>query len=203
MISLLLVSMISLFHFSISYGVQGYEFELQYEGNILKNKEKEAVVILKGTQAPPYTNVRVKVEVKGPTLPKLIAIDSNGNQIDIAKEGYWGPVAGFGVGGDFENKTPIKATFSEEGEYTITLKLVDVANANTVLLSKTIQLQVFEDEEGNLNPDIPTQKEETTDTKVEELPKTGISIGEYVGYSLIFIAGIYLVIKWKKKSMHV
>lgn len=151
-----------------------YSFDLQYTGNIIKNVEKDAVVILKGVSATPHTNVQIKVEITGPATPKLLATDSTGVQHDIAQLGYWGPVGGFAVGGDFENKTPIKATFTEEGSYTIKLSLVDVKNANAVIETRTFNLEVYEDETPGNNV--------VTNNMIEELPKTGTSIWEYAAY---------------------
>ncbi|MBO5479370.1 MAG: hypothetical protein J6A04_06785 [Clostridia bacterium] len=156
------------------FAADEYSFDLQYTGNIIKNIEKDAVVILKGVNAPVHTNVQIKVEITGPATPKLLATDSTGVEHDIAQLGYWGPPSGFAVGGDFENKTPIKATFTEEGSYTIKLTLVDVTNSNAVITTRTFNLEVYED--------VTPVNNVVENNIVEELPKTGTSIWEYAAY---------------------
>ena len=127
-------------------------------------------------------------------MPKILATDTTGVEHDIAQTGYWGPVSGFAVQGDFVNKTPIKATFVEEGNYSIKLSLIDLANANAVITTKTFDLQVYEDTVPENNVVDNTVVE---NNMIEELPKTGTSIWEYVAYVAIltvvlWVFGMYL-----------
>lgn len=166
-----------------------YSFDLQYTGNIVKNVEKDAVVLLTGVGGTLHTSVQIKVEITGPALPKLLATDATGVEHDIAQMGYWGPASGFAVQGDFVNKTPIKATFVEEGNYSIKLSLIDLANANAVITTKTFDLQVYEDA-------VP-ENNVVENNMIEELPKTGTSIWEYVAYVAVLTVvlwafGMYL-----------
>lgn len=109
--------------------------------------------------------------------------------------GYWGPTAGFPVQGDFTNTTPIKATFPEEGNYTITLTLQDVTNNYVAIESRTFTIQVYEDNTGgNI---VSNVVDNNLDNSISELPKTGTSIIEYVMYFMIAvliisIIGIYI-----------
>ena len=189
------------------FAANGYSFEIEYSGTIVKNVEKEGVVILKGVNAQAYSNVRIKIDVTGPAIPQIIAIDTAGNEHDIAQLGYWGPAAGFAVGGDFENKTPIKVTYPEEGTYTTTLSLIDVANANAVIETKTFTIQVYEDSTGgNTVGSVVNNVMEniaTDNTIIDELPKTGVSIVEYVMYIMgliiiLSIIGICISVKNNK-----
>lgn len=171
-----------------------YSFDLQYTGNIVKNVEKDAVVLLTGVGGTLHTNVQIKVDITGPATPKLLATDTTGVEHDIAQIGYWGPTSGFAVQGDFVNRTPIKATFVEEGNYTITLSLIDLANGNAVITSKTFDIQVYEDQlpENNV-----VDNTVVDNNMVEELPKTGTSIWEYVAYLavltiVLWAFGMYL-----------
>ena len=171
-----------------------YRFDLQYTGSIVKNIEKDAVVLLTGVGGTLYTNVQIKVDIKGPATPKLLATDATGVEHDIAQTGIWGPVSGFAVQGDFVNRTPIKATFVEEGNYTIKLSLIDLANGNAVITSKTFDIQVYEDRLPDNNVVDNTVVE---NNMIEELPKTGTSIWEYVTYVAILTVvlwafGMYL-----------
>ncbi len=175
-----------------------YSFDLQYTGNLVKNVEKDAVVILTGVAGTLHTSVQIKVEITGPATPKLLATDTAGGEHDIAQMGYWGPTSGFAVQGDFVNKTPIKATFVEEGNYTITLSLIDLANANAVIATKTFDLQVYEDS----LPENNVIDNTIVENMVEELPKTGTSIWEYVTYLAVLTIVLWGVgVYFNKKSV--
>lgn len=182
-----------------TFAADGYSFDLQYAGTITKNEEKDANVLLVGVNAPVHSNVRIKVDIQGPATPKIMATDSLGNEIDIAQEGYWGPQAGFAVGGDFTNTTPIKATFTEEGSYTITLSLIDVANSDNIITSRVFTLEVFEDAPAvnNTVNDIVGNDNVIGNNVIGELPKTGTSVVEYAMYIIaitlvISVVGIYI-----------
>lgn len=159
---------------------------MQYTGTIVKNVEKDANVLLVGVNGTPHTNVQIKVKITGPATPKLLATDSSGVQHDIAQLGYWGPASGFPVQGDFTNTTPIKATFTEAGTYTIELSLVDVSSSNAVITSKTFTIDVA-DEQTPANNTI----ENLIENSIEELPKTGFSIGEFAMFA--FLVGILVL----------
>ncbi len=166
---------------------QTIHFDISYEGEVKVNEEKSTLIILAGENTPVHSNVRVKVDIEGPATPKLLATDSLGTEIDIAEWGYWGPDAGFAIAGTFSNETPVKATFTEAGSYTITLKLLDVQNGNDVLAEKAVTIQVKEDE-----PAVNEVANEIVNEPASELPKTGTSLVEYVIYAVILIAIIYL-----------
>ena len=137
---------------------------------------------MRGTDATPHAKVRIKVDVTGPATPKIMATDSSGVEHDIAQLGYWGPDTGFQVGGTFENKTPIKATFSAAGTYTIKLSLINLESNDAVIVSKTETIEVLEDKSNATN--------DTTNNTIEKLPQTGTSIGEYIIYAGIMITAI-------------
>lgn len=196
LLSFITVFAIVLCSVSVVFAQDEYSFDLQYTGTIVKNVEKDAVVLLTGVNGTPHTNVQIKIDITGPATPKILATDSTGTEFDIAQLGYWGPTAGFAVGGDFVNKTPIKATFVEEGSYTIKLSLVDLANGNAVITTKTFDIEVYEDVPGgNVVSNVVDNTVEGN--TLEELPKTGTSVIEYVMYTIaivliISIVGIYL-----------
>lgn len=158
-------------------------FDISYEGEVKVNEVKDTLIILAGENTPTHTNVRVKVEIDGPEKPKLLATDSLGTQIDIAEWGYWGPESGFAIAGTFSNETPVKATFTKAGTYTIKLSLLDVQNGNDILAEKQLTIQVKED--------VPVVNEPVNEP-VEELPKTGTSLVEYAIYAVIVFVVIYL-----------
>lgn len=173
-------------------------FDISYEGEVKVNEEKNALIILAGENTPVHTNVRVKVDIDGPAKPKLIATDSLGTQIDIAEWGYWGPEAGFTIGGTFSNETPVKATFTQTGAYTIKLTLLDVQNGNDILAEKQVTIQVRENTT-NKPPANETVNElanelvnELVNGTVEELPKTGSSLIEYAIYAILIFMVFYI-----------
>lgn len=178
-----------------SLATEGYSFDLQYTGTITKNEEKDAKVLLVGKGGILYTKVRIKVDVKGPATPKLLATDTNGTEHNIAELGYWGPAEGFPVQGDFTNTTPVKATFPEAGKYTITLTLLNLENGSTIT-TNTFDIDVVANGEIVENNTIVNNEV----NNVEELPKTGVSVLEYVlifvGLGVIFcIFGRYISCK--------
>lgn len=163
-------------------------FDISYTGEVKVNEEKDTLIILAGESTPVHTNVRVKVEIEGPATPKLMATDSLTNQIDIAQWGYWGPEGGFAIAGTFTNETPVKATFTKPGAYTIKLTLLDVQNSNDILAQKTITIQVKEEQ---ITTNEITNIEDNNE--IEELPKTGVTLGEYIIYFSIICVSLYLI----------
>ena len=175
------------------------QFDISYTGEVKVNEEKSATIILAGENTPVYTNVRVKVDIDGPAKPKVLATDSLGNQIDIAQEGYWGPEAGFTIGGTFSNETPIKATFTKAGTYTITLSLLNVQNNNDILTSKVTTIEVIED-----TPIVNEVVNQITNGIVNETPeellKTGASLLDYVICGFVLFMVIYLSNRIRKRE---
>ena len=177
----------------------GYDFEINYTGNIVENEDKNATVVLEGTEATPYTNVRIKVDfVYGPSTPTIIAYDTEGIGYNIVEFGYWGPEAGFAVGGTFRNETPILARYLDAGTYVVRLSLVDVNNNESVITSKEFTQTVVastpaeEPEEDSTN--------EIVNNTIEEIPQTGVSIWVYIGVILAVILAIYIANKFIKKN---
>ena len=91
--------------------------------------------------------------------------------------------------GDFTNTTPIKATFSEAGTYTIVLSLVNVAVNNSIITSSSFTINVQDEETPPVSNN--TTINAVNNTIANELPKTGTSIGEYIIYFFI-IGTIFL-----------
>lgn len=168
------------------------EFELKYDGDIVVNETKEGSVILRGTNASTYSNVRVKVDVEGPGTPKLIATDTNQQEFDLVDIKYWGPPEGFPVAGTFENETPIKATFPVAGTYTIKLTLVNMQASEAEIISKSFTVEVLEDAT-NVN------EVNEPENEVEKLPQTGNSTMEYAIYIAI-VAALVIFVSYKIKA---
>lgn len=202
-LSICLMMVMLLFCISTTiHAADEYAFDLQYTGSIIAGKAKDASVKLIGTNGPTYDNVRIKVDIEGPATPKVIAYDSNNKPIDIAQEGYWGPSAGFPIQGSFTNTTPIIATFPEAGTYQITLSLIDVKNADNVIITKDFSLTVIKEEDiANNTQNAIQNSTENEITNVEELPTTGTTVQEYIVYGILLIAAIgfgYMIIRRSK-----
>lgn len=195
-----LIMMLSISTLSYADSNEDYYFELTYEGDIVENEPKAGVVKLVGVDGTLHTNVRIKVDVSGPTKPEIIAYDSNGAKFDIAEIGYWGPASGFPVQGTFTNETPVTVTYSKEGKYTTTLQLIDLTNNNAIITSKEFTINVLSantdtDEDNKFEDENVIQDENI----IDELPQAGINLVQCAIYLLI-IASIFFIIKKKKNN---
>ena len=171
----------------------GYEFSLNYTGDITEEEDKDATVVLAGTDATPYSNVRIKVDViSGPGVPSVVAYDSQGIGYNIIEFGYWGPEAGFAVGGTFSNETPVVARFPEAGTYVIQLALIDVNNNSQVITSKQFTMDVKESEPIVDNTIVNNTVTNEINNIVEEIPQAGINIWTYLLIITVVIAGLIL-----------
>lgn len=195
--SIFLISFILLFVLTVfevpTYATQpsvgnGYDFSLNYTGDITKQEDKDATVILAGTDATPYSNVRIKVDlISGPGVPSVVAYDSEGIGYNIIEFGYWGPEAGFAVGGTFSNETPVVARFPEAGTYVIQLALIDVNNNSAVITSREFTIDVKESE-----PVVDNTVINEVNNTIEEIPQAGINVWTYLLVIAIVVAGLVL-----------
>jgi len=190
------------------FAANGYDFEMNYTGDLVKGQEKAADVVLVGDgTSSGYAKVRIKVEIAGPSTPKILATDSNGTEIDIAQVGYWGPDEGFAVPATVRNTTPIRATFDQAGEYKITLSLINKDAGDAVITSKEFVLTV-EDDVPVANNTVDNTVDNIVanfvenilaDDPVEELPKTGASIPELIAY-VTAIVGLVLFAMYRVRN---
>lgn len=175
---------------------QGYEFNIKYEGEIIAGKEKSATVTLTGTEATPYTNVRVESEhVSGPAKATVYAYDANGNKFDLSQTGNWGPTSGFAVGGTFTNETPITITYPEAGTYVSVIKLVDLNNNNAVITNKEFTVTVVASEATQQ----PTNNVVVNNT-IENIPQAGISFWVYLIIIVAVVIAVWAVISFTKNK---
>jgi len=71
-----------------------------------------------------YEGVRFKFNVDGPGTATFKAMDSEEKEYEAEDEGYWGPSGGFNIDAEYTATTPWMVTFSEAGEYTVTVSLI-------------------------------------------------------------------------------
>ena len=197
LISIILIALLSIFTMP-AYATQpptavgnGYEFSLNYTGDITEQEDKDATVILAGVDATPYSNVRIKVDViSGPGVPSVVAYDSQGIGYNIIEFGYWGPEAGFAVGGTFSNETPVVARFPEAGTYVIQLALIDVNNNSQVITSKQFTIDVKESEPVIDEPAVDNIISNEVNNIIEEIPQAGINIWTYLLILTVVVVGL-------------
>ncbi len=216
-IGILLICILAIFTTYV-YAADEYSFGIEYEGTVIVGEPKETNVTLVGTNGTLHSNVRIKVDISGPSTPKLIAYDTNQTPHDIAQIGYWGPPEGFPVQGSFTNKTPVTATFDKAGKYTITLSLVDVTNSNSVIVTKQVEITV-EDKAAVDNTISNTVQNTVQNTiqntvqnelsnnivnnTIDEIPQTGIGMFEYalcfIVTALAIVLGYIIIRNGKEK----
>ncbi len=193
-----------------------YTLNLQYTGDIIKGEEKEMTISYSSPIGKYYEKARLVATSTEPaeaTL-KLLATDEEGTEIDILKSG-WGDTQGYEIGGEEVSQTlNVRALFSDVGEYTITLKLIDRENGDTQIASKTFTLNVKEEGEisetpgqGETQEQGQTPEQSQTDNqneeqpkqeKPQELPKTGTNI--YISVIAVIVLLTSLFIYFKKES---
>ena len=189
-----------------------YELNLQYDGKIIKNEEKEITITTISEMGKYYDHARLIAEVSTQTGGNVTLIGKDEQQLehDLIQSG-WGDPSGYKIGGKVNQVLKFSGLFTEVGEYKITLKLIDRDSSDTSIVEKTFEINVEEkeiiednDEENNGNNTENT--EGTTENKPnnstnstidnsqkeenlpQELPKTGIN------YTGIIIALIVLAI---------
>ena len=79
-----------------------------------------------------YDGVRFKFSVTGAGDAIFEAMDSEGNVYETTNNGYWGPGDGFAIGAEYEATTPWTVIFTEAGEYTVTVSLIDADSEEVV-----------------------------------------------------------------------
>ena len=193
-----------------------YELNLQYDGEIVKNQEKEVTITTSSEMGKYYDHARLIAEVTTQTggTVTLIGIDEQQMKHDLIQSG-WGDPSGYKIGGKVNQVLKFTGLFTEAGDYQITLKLIDRDSSDTSIVEKTFDIKVVEEstvEDENNNTNTGNNTENTTDNitnsteeleKIEELPKelpkTGIN---YTGIviALIVLAILIYFTKYRKKK---
>lgn len=187
-----------------------YSFKLEYTGDIIKGQEKDMVLSYSSPMGHYYEHARLIAEAKGPTgaTIKLTAKDESNIEHDIIQSG-WGDAQGYKIGGkDVLQTLRVQGLFSEVGDYTITLKLIDRDNSDQVIAQKAFNFKATSQGESVENPDTtkpdetennnPTPEETPKEETPTKLPKTGNN--SYVAMGIIFIGIISLGIMYNKRK---
>lgn len=153
-----------------------YVLNLQYDGTITAGRPKDMLISFASEMGKNYEQARLVAEAttpEGATI-SLVGTDIDGTVYDIIQNG-WGNPQGYQIGGpNVSSNLNFKGTFSQDGDYAITLKLVDRLNSDAVIAEKTFNVKV-----GEIITEMPT-----------ELPKTGINVYIPLSIILLFVLGI-------------
>lgn len=199
-----------------------YIIKLEYSGEIIKNEEKEMLLSYSSEMGRYYEHARLIAEAKTPdgAMVKLVGFDEDTQvEQDIIQSG-WGDPQGYKIGGkDVSQVLKLQATFTDIGDYAITLKLIDRDNSDDVIAENTFNFTIVETQtEQPTQPENPTEQptepeqpqvpSETENITTEQpttneqmpnvLPKTGIN--RYVPILIILIAIVSTCIYYNRKK---
>ena len=195
---------------------EDYKINLSYEGKIIQNEEKDMKLEISSNMGRYYEHARIIAEAVTPEGGQvtLKGIDEQSLEHDIIQSG-WGDPQGEKIGGANVSKIlNLKANFTKAGNYTITINLIDRDLSDSIIASKTFDINVLETEgqiEDNENQEGNNVNEEKNEIKNEEkieennneenlpktLPKTGRNIFIPAVILIIGIAIITYIVKKK------
>lgn len=188
-----------------------YDIKLSYTGELVKSVEKDMTLSFSSSMGRYFEHARLIAEAttpEGATL-KLTGINSEENVTQDIIQSGWGDPQGYEIGGkDFSQVLNLKALFSSEGEYTITFKLIDRDNSDSIISEKKYKLNVLAQATTEQNGNTQTGTTEnvtTTNTQTQlptTLPKTGFNIYVPMIIVLICVLGVaaYYNIENKKQK---
>ncbi len=184
-----------------------YTIKLEHAGEIVKTEEKAMTLSYASPMGRYYEHARLIAEATTPAgaTVQLLATDQANLEHDIIQSG-WGDAQGYKIGGkDVSQVLQTKAIFSQAGDYTITLKLIDRDNSDQVIAEQAFPFTVLEE----ATPVTPENPEPTTpeEPEVEEvnpeetpkkLPKTGSNV--YVPVIVVLMALVSSYVYFNKKK---
>lgn len=162
-----------------------YALNLTTTESIVVGKETPMVLSYSSPMGRHYEKARLNVEVttpEGATL-KLLGIDNQQEEQDLAVTGGWGDPQGYAIGGkDVSQVLNLRGIFSDAGNYTVTLKLIDRGNSDAIIAQHTFTFTAGTTPEESAQPEETPAPEETPNV----LPKTGTNI--YIPIVIILVA---------------
>lgn len=202
-----------------------YTIKLEHTGDIIKEKETAMTLSYSSPMGKYYEHARLIAEATTPegATVKLLATDQARLEHDIIQSG-WGDAQGFKIGGkDVSQVLNVTGIFSEVGDYTITLKLIDRDNSDSVIATGAFNLKAVEtpatppttpetppttnpetppattpEENPGQTPETTTPEEVIPEETPKVLPKTGNNI--YVPAILILVSLISYSIYYNKRK---
>lgn len=189
---------------------QPYVLNLEYTGDIIFGEEKDMKLSYSSSMGRYYEHARLIATATTPdgANVKLIATDATTRaEQDIIQSG-WGDPQGYKIGGkDVLQVLNTKALFTDVGDYTITLKLIDRDNADSVIAEKEFTFTAKEHEQEITPPaeEEPPKAPETNNgentsnvQKPTTLPKTGENI--YIPMTILLVSFIGFAVYYNKKK---
>lgn len=184
-----------------------YTLKLEHTGDIIKGEEKAMTLSYSSSMGRYYEHARLVAEATAPAgaSVKLLGTDQAQLEHDIIQSG-WGDAQGYRIGGkDVSQVLNVRGVFSEVGDYTITLKLIDRDNSDTVIAEKEFRFTAVE-KQAVTPPTTTTEPNENVTPSVEnveeqmptKLPKTGINI--YVPIVFVLVVLVVSCVYFNKRK---
>lgn len=172
-----------------------YTLKLDYTGVIKKDQKKDMKLITESTMGKNYDHVRLIAEVtKKPTdkaTAKLLATQTDGNEIDLIQTG-WGAEDGYALGGkDVKQELALRGEFDTDGKYTIHIKLIDRDDSDKVITEKSFDINVGEK---------VAQKPSTNEKLPTKYPATGATQYAFIALVIVTLVTLYVVINKKTRK---
>ena len=190
-----------------------YTIKLEYTGEIIKQEAKEMTLSYSSPMGKYYEKARLIAEATTPdgASVQLIGKDQSSADHDLIQSG-WGDSQGYKIGGkDVSQVLNLQAIFSEAGDYTITLKLIDRENSDQTIAEETFFFKVNEtatvpsepettpeDEQIPSEEENPVEDEEVIEEEIAELPQTGINM--YIPFIIVLSALICSCVYYNKRK---
>lgn len=176
-----------------------YALRLEYDGKIEADVQKEMNLITESSMGKNYDHVRMIAEVTAKpsddATVRLLAKNEQDLELDLIQNG-WGEVDEYALGGkDVKQELLLKGEFSQAGNYTVNIKIIDRDSSDAIVVQKSFSFEVNDKSVTNETPNTPTEGEtsNTTQNTTEEMPDTLPKTG-YTQYALILlIIGILAV----------
>lgn len=149
---------------------QDYNINLDYTGDIIAGEEKDMTISYSSSMGRYYEHARLIAESTSPSGAnvKLVGIDQSKGAEDIIQSG-WGDPQGYKIGGkDVTQVLNVKGLFTDAGDYTITLKLIDRDNSDSIIAEKTFSLSAIEKSSDGLATSPNDNSSETVDEAKDE-----------------------------------
>lgn len=184
-----------------------YTIKLEHAGEIVKEQETVMTLSYSSPMGRYYEHARLIAESTTPNgaTVQLLANDQANLEHDIIQSG-WGDAQGFKIGGkDVASVLQARAIFSQAGDYTITLKLIDRDNSDQIIAEQAFNFAVLETATpvtpGNTETTTP-EGQEVEEVKPEEtpkkLPKTGTNL--YIPILVVLMALISSYVYFNRKK---
>jgi hypothetical protein len=183
-----------------------YEIKLEHTGEIVKGEEKDVTLTFSSSMGKYYDHARLIGEAVTPTgaTVKLTGLNEQEDaEQDIIQSG-WGDPQGYKIGGkNFSQVLKLKALFSDEGEYKLTLKLIDRDDSDTIIAEKSSSFTVLAEATKNTEnvSEVINSSNVVGNVQTEmpkELPKTGINF--YIPAAIIMFVLVAYIIYYNMKN---